>query len=307
MPDTLTDILRLMRLDGSIYFQEKFSAPWGMRVDPGPFAQFHMVVDGQCWIEGEAFDEPADLGPGDIVVFPTGAGHSLSDAPGRQCRNGKSVVKAISNHDNPFAGAGPDVTLICGHFSFDESVKTTFLPLLPPVLLLHERDYSLLRLKTILNLIFEETRQPKDGGPVVAERLAEALFIDILREYTGKDENTGLMTALSDRRIKAALDAVHADPAYRWTLQEMARQAGASRTMFATRFKEKMGVTPMDYLNSLRMTKALQMLRANDAPIIEVAENVGYASEASFNRAFKRQFGTTPGRSRRRKVMLESD
>ncbi len=161
-------------------------------------------------------------------------------------------------------------------------------------------------LDTVVGIIMDETQRMTDGGQIVAERLAEGLFIEILRQHASQDPAAGLVGGLADPTIRVALDAMHSVPGRRWTIDALAKEAGTSRTALAVRFKKKVGVSPIEYLTGLRMTRAVQILRGTDEALNEIAEKMGYSSEASFIRAFKKRFGETPGRIRRKANLTAS-
>ena len=188
--------------------------------------------------------------------------------------------------------------MICGHFSFDEAVRHTIVPLLPDTVLVQksERGHATW-LGNVAELIIEETG--REGASVAADRLAEALLVGILRHASNKQEQAGLLKALGDAVTGNALNVMHAHLQNRWTIDSLAKEIGSSRTVLATRFKEKMGMPLMEYLTDIRMTHAMQLLYIGQESTIDIAEKVGYLSEAAFIRAFKRKFGMTPGKLRR--------
>lgn len=300
--DALSDILRTIKLRTSVYFRADFPSPWGMDVDAGDFAQFHMVVRGHCWLKTEKLSEPIALAGGDIVLFPHGDAHWLADDPRHKRLPGRQVVEAICSDRQIFQGGNVSTTLVCGHFEFDRNFDHPFLTSLPG--LIHVTDTErrdLSWLETATNVIIHEAGSAQPGADVVAERLAEVLFIQVLRTYMKqRGSSGGFLAALRDEQISHALKLIHTEPEAVWTLQNIARTIGMSRSAFAARFKKLVGVTPMDYITSWRMHKARELLSNARMPLIDIAERVGYTSEAAFNRAFKRQFQQTPGAMRRR-------
>ncbi len=299
--DTLSDVLRVIRLESAVYFRSDFAAPWGMTMDRSPYAQFHLVVRGSCWMQAEGMSRPRLLSAGDVLVFPFGDPHWLADDPAHEKRPGREVVAAIRRNGSPFAGDAPGATLVCGHFAFDRSVEHPFIEALPRMMLLERTSrHELTWLEHAAEVLIHEAGSGRPGSAVVVERLAEVLFIQTLRRHMASAKPpTGFLAALQDPRIAAVLRMMHHRPEAAWTLEALAREAGLSRSALATRFRTLVGMTPMTYLTAWRMLLARQMLRHSGLPLPAIAERVGYRSEAAFSRAFKRAYGKSPGRTRR--------
>jgi AraC-like DNA-binding protein len=299
--DALSDILNTIRLQSSVYFRSDFSSPWGMQIDRGPFAQFHMLVRGNCWLSADSFKEPLPLSGGDIVIFPFGDAHWIVDDLKHKRTPGRQVVEALRRNESIFQGERITATLVCGHFEFDRDVDHPFMRALPRFIHLSGIEQRQLSwLETITNVIIQEAGSGNPGSEVVITRLAEVLFIHILRAYMiQKNISNGYFAALKDRQINEALNMIHTRPQNNWKLENIARAIGMSRSAFAARFKQLVGMTPIGYVTNWRMHKAREMLKDQNLSLIEIAEKVGYTSEAAFNRAFKRRFNQNPGAMRR--------
>ncbi len=299
--DALSDILRAIKLKSCVYFRSDFASPWGMDMDKGPYAQFHMVVSGHCWLNMEGFEEPKFLTGGDVVMFPLGDAHYLTDDLNSQRVPGIEVLQSIQSNEPVFGGEKVTATLVCGHFEFDRDFDHPFLDALPQFIYISSSERCELRwLETVTNVIMQETDSGYPGAEIVTNRLAEVLFIQILRAYMMKSNfSGGYLAALRDRQVSQALKLIHEQPQSSWTLETMAHAVGMSRSSFFNRFKDLVGITPIDYITRWRMLKARDLLKNNALPMIEIAEHVGYSSEAAFNRAFKRQFKENPGALRR--------
>lgn len=298
MMDVLSDVLQLVRLRGTVYFQSDFAAPWGMAMETSDLAAFHMVVRGHCWL-WTADSPPIPLAGGDMVLFTQGDAHWLSDKPGGACMPGVSVLADIQQGRSPFRQGDVCTTLLCGHFEFDRELHHPLLQELPP--LIHLRGaarHETACLDTAAALITRETSAPRPGTAVVVDRLAEILFIQMLRAYMAETQPDGYWAALNDREISQALTLLHAQPEANWTLDSIARRIGMSRSAFATRFKQLVGETPMRYLTGWRMQKARELLRETNSPLSAIACQVGYHSQAAFIRAFHREFQQNPGAMR---------
>jgi len=301
--DVLTDILRTVQLKSAVYFQKDFCGNWGMDVAQGPFAQFHLVLDGECSLEVE--EQTIRLQKGDIVVFPTGTPHLLQSETGISCQSGMKVVQTIMQGAPIFDKGAVSTRLVCGHFELDQLDRHPFFQSLPSVIHLPENDLHQTQLEPIVSVILAETAAPQHGSSLVVNRLAEVLLIHIFRSYLQQATAVqGYLGALTDRPVYQALQLIHQTPEKPWTLAQLAQQAGVSRTSLATRFKSLVGLPPMSYMTEWRMIKAREKLSNGSTPIGIVAEEVGYRSEAAFNRVFKRTFQQTPGAFRRTNKQL---
>jgi AraC-like DNA-binding protein len=297
--DPLSDVLDQIRLRGCVYFQRDFAPPWGMAMDAGPFAQFHLVVRGRCWLTTD--DATRQLATGDIVVFPFGTAHALLDDPATAPVPGLTVLQAHQNGLPIFNGQPEGARLLCGHFELDRDLRHPLIKELPS--LIHIKGMSVEQpswLETAIAMLVRESASDQPGAATVVDRLAEVLFVQVLRAHLlATAPSQGFLAALTDRRMSSALEIIHDKAHTDLTLDTIARAAGMSRSNLALRFKEVMGVTPMDYVTGWRMQRAREMLRSTRDSLADVAERVGYRSEAAFSRAFKRVFDQTPGAFRR--------
>lgn len=292
--DVLSDILNTIRLSGTVYFQSDFAAPWGMAMDESHLAQFHMVVSGECWLQ--LADDAIRLQAGDMVALLDGAAHQLAAEPDNLCESGLAVLDAHRRQQPLFQGDGICTTLICGHFEFDRSVQHPFVRSLPAML--HVRYDQ--HLPAVAKQIVRETRANQPGTNLIVDRLADVLFIHLLRAHMlDQKPETGYLAALNEPSIYSALQLIHQSPQTDWTLAALARQVGMSRSSFATHFKTRVGDSPMHYITGWRMQKAHELLKNTNLPLSAISHRVGYTSEAAFSRAFKRQFGDNPGAARK--------
>jgi AraC-like DNA-binding protein len=299
--DALSDILKTIKLSSAVYFRYDFSPPWGMNVEKGPFAQFHLLVRGRCCVYSSVDQKLITLSAGDIIVYPFGDSHWLADEPDSNRASGKQVIESIQGNKPIFRGDETGATLVCGHFEFDRDYNHPFINALPQRLIISSTDpHQLSWLETITSVIIQEAGSKYPGTDVVTTKLAEVLFIQILRTYM-KQENIskGIFLAMNDSKINNALGLIHTQPGDPWTLESLAHRIGMSRSAFASRFKHLVGMTPMDYMTKLRMYKAKELLAIDQFSLLQIAEKVSYKSEAAFNRAFKRQFNQNPGKLRR--------
>ena len=314
--DVLSDVLRSVRLTGAMYFLVEASTPWITRAPAASrfagvvlprvqhLVSYHLVTAGTCWggLEGRA---PERLEAGDILVIPHGAPYFLAAPPGT--RAGYGDAEAVSFFEKMAAGelpsvvteggGGPDTThFICGFLGCDLRPFNPVLAALPDVLVLRRDPEFDARMKPLVDLALCELRAPRPGRQEVLLRLSELMFIETVRRYveTLPDVHEGWLAGLRDPLVARALALLHGKPAHAWTLDALAAEAGASRSVLAERFASRVGQPPMQYLAAWRMQLAARLLGAPGARVKAVAEAVGYDSEAAFSRAFSKAVGMPP-------------
>ena len=307
--DLLSDILFHMRLTGTLYFRTSFTSPWGVRVPSFKnVARFHYAHKGNCFVRIEGEDDPIVLGQGDFVIIPRGAAHTLYCDPDteRQAVTLDSVVEAsgFTGHGTLVYGV-PDTDqetqLVCGHFAFDENANHPLIDALPSSIQIKNYGETSGRwIENTLKVIGAEAGVPQMGSDIIALKLSEIIFAQVLRAYLNKEGSyKPVLAGFADPHIARVLEAIHRDPASAWSLEELAKIAGMSRTSFVNKFTKSVSMTPLGYITHWRMQVARKQLTESNAPIIEIAENVGYQSEAAFGRVFKKQFQTAPATYRR--------
>lgn len=301
--DALRDLLESAHLSGGVYFRCELRAPWGMQVPRTRTAEFHIVVRGQCWLRIPGRASPVALRAGDLAVCMHGDAHALLDRP-----NGKALpAEVVLQGQNlerygpvKFGGDGPAATVLCGYFRFDRDSRNPIIDALPRFLLVQGGGAGTAALQSVIDLMTEEARAARPGAEVVVNRLCDVLFVHILRAYLEQHPDSGgLLAALADVHIGAALDLIHRHPEQRWSLGLLARQVGMSRSALAARFHALVGKPPMQYLTDWRMETARRLLAEGQLPQAAIAERVGYGSEAAFSKGFKRLLGVAPGAYRR--------
>lgn len=304
--DPLDEVFSAMRVESALYARLEATAPWGLSTRRGDNqARFGLMLRGGGWLtldEGASHREPIALVAGDCFVIPHGLPYTLRDDPKSSTVNCVDVVRANIGGVVPLGGGGAGTTVISGWFTFDPYGARPLLDLLPPLLHIRMDQDRTHLLQATLQLLAMETAQRGLGSGLIVSRLADIIFAQAVRAYIDSldaEADTGWLAALSDRRIGAALHLLHKDVASSWTVETLAAAAGMSRSAFALRFKEKVGQSPLDYLTRWRMFRAGHLLRHTDKPLAEVANSVGYESEAAFNKAFKRSTGAAPGAYRR--------
>jgi AraC-like DNA-binding protein len=270
---------------------------------------FHLITDGECYVELDN-EPPLRLVAGDAVLFPQGDAHRMSSQPGLAPASGARLDAVLSRRPRQLAygGGGPTTRLVCGYLACDARLAGMLLAGLPALVRVNVRGSSAgIWLETSVRYALAEARSPRPGGAGVLAKLAEVLFIEVLRLYMNEhgEGRTGWLAGVGDRVVGAALNALHKRPAHGWTLEELARTAGTSRSVLAERFQQLVGSSPMQYLTQWRMLLAANLLRRSNAPLLHIAEEVGYQTDTAFSRAFRREFGSPPAAWRRRQSTRE--
>lgn len=304
--DVLSDLLSKVKLSSVVYFKSDFSDPWGMDIPKGPFAQFHIVTKGQCILKTK--EQSIQLFTGDIIVFPLGASHWLANNENSKLYNGQEVVESIIAGKSLFNGDKLATTLVCGHFEFNKTMDHPFINELPSMIHITDtdrKDFSWL--ESITSLVIQEAGKEQSGSNVIVNKLGEVLFIHILRLYIERNKSKrGFVAAIQDERISKVLKVIHSSSAKNWQLEELAQLAGMSRTSFTNKFKSLIGDTPFNYLTQWRILQAKELLIETNKPVGEIAEEVGYQSEAAFNRVFKKRITQTPLKFRQNALSLSN-
>ncbi|RSM91702.1 AraC family transcriptional regulator [Kibdelosporangium aridum] len=277
--DLLSDVIAVTRTGEPRSAKIAWRAPWSHWFDPVPGAAgFQVILHGTCWLTRPGH-QPLELREGDVLLMTHGQGHTLSSDPATHATGAQTVT-------------------LCGAYELDPTRAHPLLLTLPETIHLPARLGIDLRLA--IELLSAELTEPRLGTDALIPALLESLLVYILRTWFAAEDSPGWAHALRDPVIASALHAMHQNPAHPWTVATLAAAAGLSRAPFARRFTEKVGQPPLTYLTWWRMTIAAQMLRDTTEPLAVIARKVGYASEFAFATAFKRQFGSPPGKYRRR-------
>lgn len=313
--DALSETLRVVRLVGAIFINGRFSAPWCYQspradtvaplLEPGAerIVIFHLITEGECYVE-MANQAPVRLVAGDAIIFPQGDAHRMTSQPGLPPASGARLDAVLSRRPRQLAygGGGPTTRLVCGYLACDARLAGMLLAGLPALVRVNVRGSNAgIWLEASVRYALAEARSPRPGGAGVLAKLAEVLFIEVLRLYMHEqgEGRTGWLAGVGDRIVGGALNALHKSPAQAWTLEELARTAGTSRSVLAERFQHLVGSSPMQYLTQWRMLLASNLLSRSNAPLASIAEDVGYQTDTAFSRAFRREFGAPPAAWRR--------
>lgn len=306
--DPLGEALHFLRMSGTFYCRSEFTAPWALALPAmEDCLMVHVVTSGRSWLEVEGI-EPILLQPGDLALVPHGEGHRLASEPGIPAgklfdlpREQVSERFEILRH----GGGGAPTSLVCAAVQFDHAAAHRLIKLLPKAISVEaSRSPQLDWIQSTLRLMAAEAGELRPGGETVITRLADVLVIQAIRSWIEQDPaaQTGWLGALRDKQIGRAIAMIHRDPSRPWTLASLAAEAAMSRSAFAARFTERVGEPAMQYLARWRMHVAQTWLREGNVRLGELADRLGYQSEAAFSRAFKRLVGISPGAARRRRA-----
>ncbi|MDD5033233.1 MAG: AraC family transcriptional regulator [Methylococcaceae bacterium] len=280
--DPLSTLLTVIRLRARIYNHETYCGEWKLDSPQEPRASFHLLASGRGRLTMLETGLEVSLRGGDLVLLPRNTSHRLCGEEGEGF-----------------------TTLLCGYFEFSFGSANPILDALPDLVVIPMEDpQSCAQLMALSGLLLAEAEQARNGSRFALDRLAEVLFVMMIRRYLERTAETGgVLAGLADRRISRALAAMHREPERAWQVETLAKMAGMSRTAFAQRFAKLLGQPPLAYLSSWRMLLAERWLTEERLSVAKVAERLGYGSETAFRRAFKRSRGTGPGSFRRRMGM----
>lgn len=326
--DLLSDVLRVIRLTGGLFFTARLSSSWSFQSPPAPdlasslglkadcLALFHILSEGHCWIELEELGA-VELRAGDVIILPHANAHVLASRPGMSSRPLAELLARSTGEGIPRVvhGVGdPTCRFICGFYRCDQR----FNPLMGalPTLLLASGERGLRASRSgaatpvavaspgesawfgsMIRFAQEEVEEERPGSPAMLARISELIFVRVLRQYvdTIPADGSGWLAAVRHPEVGRALRLMHREPDRSWTNESLAREVCLSRSALCEWFTQTVGEPPMQYLTSWRMQLAKQMLKDPELSVAQVAARVGYASEVSFHRAFKRHVGQSPG------------
>lgn len=314
--DVLSEVLKAVRLDGAMYYNAEFSAPWCFH-SPASRAIaryllrgsrhviiYHLLTEGHGYAQVEGDDRPVTLNAGDIVIFPHGDPHTLGNgSPVRPMDSAQTLQKVVSGDlkVSRHGGGGEITKFICGYMACDPELSRVFLGGLPRMMTVHVRnDASGQWLENSLRYSVDNADASRPGGEAVLAKLSEVLFVETLRRYIAQlpEDRTGWLAGVRDPEVGKTLALLHHKPAHPWTIAALANEVGVSRSVLAERFRHYLSETPIAYLTRWRLQLGAQMLQSTSHSVAQIAWEVGYESEPSFNRAFKREFGLPPARFR---------
>ena len=315
--DALSEVLRLVRLTGAVFLNAELSAPWAVQSPPSTvlaqammpeadhMIEYHLVVEGECFIK-VADEPPLKLEQGDVVMVPRGDTHRMSSEL-------QPTVPVLAGSEMKFPLPGEIVTmrhgaggqrtrLVCGYLAIDHRLCAALISALPPAFRVSAGSSEVSAwLQSYLRIWLVERGEDQPGGACVLAKLSELMFVEAIRRYVESlpTEQAGWLSGLKDPFVGKVLGLMHGSATRAWTVESLAREVGLSRSALADRFTALLGKSPMQYLTQWRLTLAAHLLRTTNKSASVVAYDVGYESEAAFNRAFRREFGAPPAAWRR--------
>lgn len=280
--EILSDILKSLRVSGSVYFCDQFKTPWRKEFPSTQEAGFHLVRRGFCWVIVD--DHVEHLAPGDLVFLGPGVAHTLtSEAP-----EGGSF------------GQSDNTLLLCGYCNFDQDTLTPLREVFPrSVIVRSEELHKHPWLKSTFDQLSSEYMAQNPGTEIIVNKLTEVVLVELIRINFGRLEKPSFLRALSDKRISKALEMLHSEPQQAWTVELLASEVGMSRAAFAKHFKLLVGEPMFAYLSQLRVQKAKEQLRTTGLSVDDIAVSMGYESERSFTKTFQKYVGLTPKQYRK--------
>jgi AraC-like DNA-binding protein len=312
--DPLSDLLRTVRLTGAAFFDVAATDPWVVeqpppemflpKILPGAdrLISYHVVTEGRCFANIVG-DEPIVVEAGEVIVITNGDAHVMSSSPGmRAAPAAPEVLAAVIAGPLPFfvkygADGPPTAKLVCGFLACDVRPFNPLLDALPPVMKAKDSpDRPAGWLGQFIRFAQMESADKRAGSESVLAKLSELMFIEVVRRHleTMPAERAGWLAGLRDPFVGKALSLMHGKAAHSWTIGELAKRIGLSRSVLAERFGDLVGMPPMQYLGMWRMQMASGMLSGGSASVASIAEAIGYESEAAFSRAFKKIVGVSP-------------
>jgi AraC-like DNA-binding protein len=309
--DALSDLLRVIRLKGGVFLHAEFTAPWCIQSQPEPqdcspllsgadhMVLYHYVTSGRTLAQIRG-SEPVEFEAGQVMILPHNDWHlmgsrlDLHPVPTKELLQVPTDGGLVTiNH----GGGGEPTRIVCGFLGCDKLDGNPLAEALPPLLKFDTRQGAAgAWIRSTLEFAASEVASRRSGSEAVLAKMSELLFVEAVRSYveTLSDEQTGWLAGLKDPFVSRALSLLHGRVAHAWTVDDLGREVGMSRSALADRFTRLIGEPPMRYLARWRIQVAAQHLRNSEAPLARIAEQVGYESESAFNRAFKQGFGVPP-------------
>lgn len=295
--DVLTMVLNALQFQGKVFCYIKLTSPWALRLKRKEFAHFHFFERGQGWVVLEDTGAEILVSGGDLVMMPHGGGHLLRDTRKSKAVNVEELLPCRDVLTLRHGGGGSETTTVCGAFTFENQIGNPILPLLPDLIhVSREEVQSAPGLGPILRMLAHEAQNPREGSGSIIGHLTGVIFVQAVRSWIQSQPRGqgGWLGALRDKQISSALNLMHQRPSEPWTTTKLASAVGMSRSPFASKFTSIVGEPPPAYLTKWRMNLAAGYLRDDQLSIREIAELVGYESQASFTNAFKRNFSVSP-------------
>jgi AraC-like DNA-binding protein len=298
--DPLRRLFPLTNVDLQHPVRLEAGGPWRLAFPGSSHVRFGAVAEGFCWLTTSENGEPLRLERGEGYLLTRGQSYTIGSDVSLPAKDGVPLLGGRMG-GKIRCGTGRSTALVAGRFTFDELSNDLLLQMLPPIVHLQGDDVAGATLSAAIGILDAESKALEFGASLVAHHVAQIMLVQALRQafHGSNQQSTGWLAALADPRIGVAIEKMHNAIDHRWTLAELARAAGMSRSLFAKRFRDLSGSTPLDYLLDLRVRIATKLLEQGDKTIAEIAYQLGYSSESAFTVAFKRSAGQPPSRIRK--------
>ena len=293
--DPLSDVLSLLKPRTYVTGGLSAGGEWSIHLPAYKGIKCYAVVAGECWLSVVGVENPVRLRAGNCLLLPHGRPFVLASDLTVPPVDARTVISSVERYNGVLqVSPGNDFFLLGSHFALEGDPRF-LLDVLPPIVMLEDETHRE-SMRWAVERMLREMRDFQPGGTLVAQQVAYTLLVQALRLYIADtaQRGTGWLFALADTRMRTALSCIHQSPAHAWTLQELARSVGMSRTAFAQTFKRTVGESPMAYITRWRLTLAANRIQDKREPISSVAPSLGYQSESAFSAAFKRQWGSSP-------------
>ncbi|MFC7705215.1 AraC family transcriptional regulator [Plastorhodobacter daqingensis] len=292
--DPLSDIVSLLRPSAAVSKPITGRGTWGVRYDAHDAPGFTIVLDGECWLALDG-EPPVRIARGDFLLLPTTPPFTISSQPGVECLPGLPGDVAVRHGDQD---GDPDFVSLGGTFCIERINAPLLIALLPRMVLIPATLGRSQRLGRLVELVMEECAHDDPGKEMILRRLLEVLLVEALRwqGIDSHDPRAGLLNGLRDPTLARVLRAIHSDVRRTWTVADLAKLAGSSRSAFAARFSEVLGCGPIEYLARWRMALAKDALLCGEKTLDRIADEIGYDSASAFSTAFRKRLGVSPGR-----------
>ncbi|RCW82339.1 AraC family transcriptional regulator [Phyllobacterium bourgognense] len=307
--DLLTDIFSSMRIRKAKFTTLDATAPWGVASTGDPAIKFVLVVRGSGVLTTRENPKPVSLRAGDVFIMFANEPYQVYDDEGSRMLDCLNVDALRKGNRIEFGGGGATTTFISGFFETEGLDARPLLNVLPKMLHLKSEQNRSRAFQSVLEMLAAESEAPGPGSDAVVRRLFELLFIHAIRVFIqqGAIPKRGWLAAVADKNLAPTINAIHAQLQTPWTVDQLAKIAGMSRSAFAARFKEVVGQAPLAYLTEWRIYKAAQQVERTTEKISVIGRGVGYQSEAAFAKAFKKVIGFRPSEYRKTATIVETN
>lgn len=294
--DPLSDILSLLRIRNYHSATLSLGGDWAFTFPEREGIKFTAVVKGSCWLQVGDEQKPQRLHQGDCFLMTRGMPFSLYSDMSHPAKSSDGHFQTLAADELVLHYGGDDIQLVGGRFDFSGVPTQLLLSSLPSLVHVQANEPQASILRWALDRFTAELHQKRPGRSLMNEHLAHLMLVEVLRTHLATLDSTGIgwFYGLADRNLSVALSVMHADPAHRWSVQELAQRSSMSRSAFALRFKQVVGAAPMEYLTNWRMLLASDRLKNSDDSVSTIAFSLGYESESAFSTAFKRVMSQSP-------------